>query len=128
MGLQGGGHEAIVVAARLYDTVGPKQLATIEPDQFQSTLEQHVSFLRPVRPGQVSAHGRIVHRVGDTVFLEASLTNGDGELAATSAATAQVIRLMVGAKVMAAAALVHSLQPAHRPGASDGSRRRGQRS
>src|SRR5262245_20003194 len=81
------------VAAMLYDTVGPALLATLEPDRFQSTLELHVSFLRPVQPGRVSAHGRIVHRVGDTVFLEASLTNGDGELAATSAATAQVIRL-----------------------------------
>ena len=34
-----------------------------------------------------------IHRVGDTVFLEASLTNGDGELAAISTATAQVIPL-----------------------------------
>ena len=49
--------------------------------------------LRPVRPGRVSAHGRIIHRVGDTVFLEASLTNADGELAAISTATAQVIQL-----------------------------------
>src|SRR5262245_49690547 len=116
----------------LHDTVGPALLATIEPDQFQSTLEQHVSFLRPVRPGQVPAHGRIVHRVGDTVFLEASLTNGDGELAATSATTAQVIRLMVGATRREPrwpprpSGTVPN--PAHRPGASDGSRRRGQRS
>ena len=83
----------VFVAAMLYDTVGPALLATVEPDQFQSTLEQHVSFLRPVRPGRVSAHGRIIHRVGDTVFLEASLTNADGELAAISTATAQVIQL-----------------------------------
>ena len=81
------------VAAMLYDTVGPALLATIEPDQFQSTLEHHVSFLRPVRPGRVTAHGRIIHRVGDTVFLEASLTNADGEVSAISTATAQVIPL-----------------------------------
>ena len=51
------------VAAMLYDNVGPALLATVEPDEFQSTLEQHVSFLRPVRPGRVTAHGRIIHRV-----------------------------------------------------------------
>jgi hypothetical protein len=31
-------------AAMLYDTVGPALLATLEPDQFQSTLDIHVSF------------------------------------------------------------------------------------
>ena len=35
-------------AAMLYDTVGPALLATLEPDQFQSTLEMSVHFLRPV--------------------------------------------------------------------------------
>jgi uncharacterized protein (TIGR00369 family) len=81
------------VAAMLYDTVGPALLATVDPDQFQSTLDHHVSFLRPVRPGRVTALGRIVHRVGDTVFLEASLTNADAQLAAVSTATARVIPL-----------------------------------
>ncbi|HEV8167006.1 MAG TPA: PaaI family thioesterase [Actinomycetota bacterium] len=37
-------------AAMLYDTVGPALLATLEPDQFQSTLQLDVHFLRPVRP------------------------------------------------------------------------------
>jgi acyl-coenzyme A thioesterase PaaI-like protein len=34
------------VAAMLFDTVGPALLATLEPDQFQSTLQLNVSFLR----------------------------------------------------------------------------------
>jgi acyl-coenzyme A thioesterase PaaI-like protein len=37
------------VAAMLYGTVGPALLATLEPDQFQSTLELNVNVLRPVR-------------------------------------------------------------------------------
>lgn len=41
------------VAAMLYDTVGPALLATLEPDEFQSTLQLNVSFLRPVRPGRL---------------------------------------------------------------------------
>jgi acyl-coenzyme A thioesterase PaaI-like protein len=65
-------------AAMLYDTVGPALLATLEPDQFQSTLQLSVSLLRPVRPGRITAKGRIVHRDGDLAFLEASLFDADG--------------------------------------------------
>ena len=81
------------VAATLYDTVGPALLATLEPDQFQSTLELHVNFLRPVRPGRVVAKGRVVHRNGDLAFLEASLFDRQGALIATATATARVIAL-----------------------------------
>jgi uncharacterized protein (TIGR00369 family) len=81
------------VAAMLYDTVGPALLATLEPDQFQSTLQLSVSFLRPVRPGRVLGKGRVVHRDGDQVFLEASLTDTDGAVIATATATARVIAL-----------------------------------
>ena len=81
------------VAAMLYDTVGPALLATLEPDQFQSTLELGVHFLRPVRPGTVIGKGRIVHRDGDLVFLEASLIDADGATIATATATSRVIPL-----------------------------------
>jgi uncharacterized protein (TIGR00369 family) len=80
------------VAAMLYDTVGPALLATLEPDQFQSTLQLNVSFMRPVRPGRIAAKGRIVHRDGDLVFLEASLLDGDAVIAGATA-TARVIPL-----------------------------------
>lgn len=66
------------VAAMLYDTVGPALLATLEPDQFQSTVEMNVSFLRPVRPERVIGKGRVVHRDGDMAFLEASLLDVTG--------------------------------------------------
>src|SRR5207244_3036613 len=61
------------VAAMLYDTVGPALLATLERDQFQSTLDLNVQFLRPVRPGKLIGKGRVVHRHGDMAFLGASL-------------------------------------------------------
>jgi uncharacterized protein (TIGR00369 family) len=81
------------VAAMLYDTVGPALLATLEPGQLQSTLQFNVSFLRPVRPGRLIGKGRIVHRDGDMVFLEASLVDADGAVIATASATAWVIAL-----------------------------------
>jgi uncharacterized protein (TIGR00369 family) len=81
------------VAAMLYDTVGPALLATLAPDQFQSTLQMSVSFLRPVRPGRLTGKGRIVHRDGDLANLEASLAGAGGRVIATATATARVIPL-----------------------------------
>jgi uncharacterized protein (TIGR00369 family) len=80
-------------AAMLYDTVGPALLATLEPDQFQSTLQLNVSFLRPVRPGRIVGKGRVVHRDGDLVLLEASLLDAQEQVIATATATARVIAL-----------------------------------
>jgi uncharacterized protein (TIGR00369 family) len=73
--------------------VGPALLATLEPDQFQSTLELNVQFLRPVRPGRVIGKGRVVHREGDLAFLEASLLDSQGATIARAIATARVVAL-----------------------------------
>ncbi len=81
------------VAAMLYDTVGPALLATLEADQFQSTLELNVNFLRPVRPGRVVGKGQVVHRDGDMAFLEASLIDSQEAVIATATAIARVIAL-----------------------------------
>lgn len=80
------------VAAMLYDTVGPALLATVEADEFQSTLQLNVTFLRPVRPGRLVGRGRVVHRRGDIVALEATLFDGDSTIASATA-TAVVIPL-----------------------------------
>ncbi|WP_040691778.1 PaaI family thioesterase [Nocardia vinacea] len=79
------------LAAMLYDTVGPALLATLEPDQFQSTLDLNVAFLRPVRPGRLIGRGKVVHREGDIAHLQADLADGEGALVATATATARVI-------------------------------------
>lgn len=81
------------LAAMLYDTVGPALLATIEPDQFQSTHEFNVTFLRPARPGRLRGSGRVVQRDGDLAHLEARLTAPEGTLIATATAVARVIAL-----------------------------------
>jgi uncharacterized protein (TIGR00369 family) len=81
------------LAAMLYDTVGPALLATLPPDQFQSTLQFNVNFLRPVRPGRITGKGRIVHRDGDLVYLEASLHDDDQAVIAVATAIARVIPL-----------------------------------
>jgi uncharacterized protein (TIGR00369 family) len=79
------------LAAMLFDTVGPALLATLTPEKFQSTLELHTAFLRPVRPGRIGARGRVVHRDGDLAHLAAELTDSAGLLVATATAVARVI-------------------------------------
>lgn len=81
------------LSAMLYDTVGPALLATLGPDEFQSTLELKVDFLRPARPGRLLGKGRVVRREGDLAFLEASLLDADHLTLATASATARVIAL-----------------------------------
>jgi uncharacterized protein (TIGR00369 family) len=81
------------IAAMLYDTVGPALLATLEPDEFQATLDLSVHFLRPLRPGRVVGKGRVVHRTGDMAYVEARLVGDDQETIATAAANARVIPL-----------------------------------
>jgi uncharacterized protein (TIGR00369 family) len=79
------------LAAMLYDTMGPALLATLEPDQFQSTLDLQVSFLRPARPGRFVGSGRVVRRIGAIAHLEASLADADRALIATATSVACVI-------------------------------------
>ncbi len=81
------------LAAMLYDTVGPALLATLNPDQFQSTLDLHVRFLRPVRPCRIVGKGRVVYRDADIAFLEAVLQDSSAATLAVATATAKVIPL-----------------------------------
>jgi acyl-coenzyme A thioesterase PaaI-like protein len=76
----------------LFDTVGPA-LATLEPDQFIATLEMATRFLRPARPGRLTARGRIVQRDGDIVFVDADLAGADCVIVATATATIRVVPL-----------------------------------
>jgi uncharacterized protein (TIGR00369 family) len=81
------------VAAMLYDTVGPALLATLRPDEFQSTHHFAVHFLQPVHPGRLVGKGRVVARDGSLAHLEGSLFNAESQLVATATAIARVIAL-----------------------------------
>ncbi|WP_433164177.1 PaaI family thioesterase [Kribbella sp. CA-247076] len=85
------------LAAMLFDTVGPALLATLAPDEFQSTQELTVRFLRPVRPGRLRAVGRVVERQGDRAQLEATLLDDQDNTVATATAFAVVVPLRTAA-------------------------------
>ena len=79
------------LAAMLFDTVGPALLASLGPDEFQETLDLTCSFLRPTRPGRIVGTGRVVARIDDFAFLDATLTDADGVTVATGTATSRVV-------------------------------------
>ena len=57
-----------------------------------------MTFLRPVRPGRVLAHGRILYRADDLAHLEAFLVDPRQQATiATATAVARVIPLQAAA-------------------------------
>ena len=79
-------------AAMLYDTLGLALIATLEPNQFISTIELKGSFLQPVLSGRIVGKGRVVHRDGDVAFLEGLLENPDEATVATDTATRVIVK------------------------------------
>lgn len=78
------------LAAMLDDTLGPALAICLPPDRFAPTLDLHVQFLRPARPGTIIGHGRVVKRGREICFLAGELTDSGGELIATATATARI--------------------------------------
>jgi len=80
------------LAVMLDEAMGPAALSVLGPGFMVPTLELKVNFIRPGRPGRMVADARVVHRGNSVVFLEASLSDGDGALIATASATARIVR------------------------------------
>ncbi|SEK42490.1 PaaI family thioesterase [Nonomuraea pusilla] len=78
------------LAAMLDDTLGPALVATLREDQFAPTLDLHVQFLRPARPGRLTGRGRVVKRGKEICFLSGELHSADDTLLAVATATARV--------------------------------------
>lgn len=78
------------LAAMLDDTLGPALVATLPENQFAPTVDLHVQFLRPARPGRLLGRGRIVQRGKDICFLAGELIGPDGRPVAVATATARI--------------------------------------
>lgn len=78
------------LAAMLDDTLGPALVATLEPGQFAPTLDLHIQYLRPARPGRLIGRGRITRRGNDVAFLAGELADEHGTVLAVASATAQI--------------------------------------
>ena len=86
------------LAAMLDDTMGPAMFIYSEGRQFTPTIELHVSFLAPVRPGPLYAEGQVVQAGKSIAFLEGRLMDLSGTLIARATASA---RLVAAEKVLA---------------------------
>jgi uncharacterized protein (TIGR00369 family) len=78
------------LTAMLDDTLGPALVATLGPDQFALTVDLHVQFLRPARPGRLTGRGRVVRRGQDVAFLAGELRDDSGQIVAAATATALI--------------------------------------
>ncbi|MEZ0364455.1 PaaI family thioesterase [Mycobacterium sp. pUA109] len=78
------------LAAMLDDTLGPALVATLDDGQFAPTLDLHVQFLAPARPGRLVGRGRIVKRRRDIAFLAGELVDDGETIVATATATATI--------------------------------------
>jgi uncharacterized protein (TIGR00369 family) len=78
------------LAAMLDDTLGPALVATLPENQFAPTLDLHVQFLRPARPGRLLGRGRIVQRGKEVCFLAGELIAPNGKAVAVATATARI--------------------------------------
>jgi uncharacterized protein (TIGR00369 family) len=79
------------VAAMLDDTMGPAVFAMGKGEIFAPTLDLHVSFIRPARPGAFTGKARVVSLGRSVAFLEGELFDADGTLVARASATARVL-------------------------------------
>jgi uncharacterized protein (TIGR00369 family) len=78
------------VAAMLDDTLGPALVAGLRPGDFAPTLDLHVQFLQPARPGRLYGHGRVVRRGRNVAFLAGEILDDEGAIIAMATATAQI--------------------------------------
>jgi len=80
------------LAAMLDDTLGPALVATLGDGEWAPTIDLHVQFLRPAKPGALRGIGRVVRRGRDIAFLAGELQTETGEIVATATASALIRR------------------------------------
>ena len=68
--------------------MGP--LAGLNPGDFAPTMDLHVQFLRPARPGRLVGRGRVVRRARDVGFLAGELLDEQGAVVAVATATVEI--------------------------------------
>jgi len=79
------------LAAMLDDTMGPAVFVMTDGKFFPPTLDLHVSFLAPTRPGRLVGEGRVTQLGKSIAFLEGALFDASGTIVARASATAKLV-------------------------------------
>jgi uncharacterized protein (TIGR00369 family) len=77
-----------LIAAMLDDTLGPAVFAMSGGKRMTTTIDLHLHYVRPVRPGRVTATAKVINLGSRIAFVEGRLFDPDGRLAATATASA----------------------------------------
>ena len=78
------------LAAMLDDTMGPAVFAMTEGRLYSPTIDMHVSFLTPARPGRLVGEGRVGQLGKSIAFVEATLSDAAGQPVARATCTARL--------------------------------------
>lgn len=78
------------LAAMLDDSMGPAMFIYSEGRVFSPTIEMHVSFLAPARPGPLYGEGQVVQAGESIAFLEGRLMDLSGTVVARATASARL--------------------------------------
>jgi uncharacterized protein (TIGR00369 family) len=79
------------LAAMLDDTMGPAMFIMGDGKLFTPTIDLHVSFIAPAKPGPIIGEGQVVQAGKSVAFLEGRLTDASGALLARATATARLV-------------------------------------
>lgn len=80
-----------LLAAMLDDTMGPAVFIQSDGRLFTPTIDLHVSFLAPARPGPLFGEGQVIQTGKSIAFLEGRLSDADGVLVARGTASARLV-------------------------------------
>lgn len=79
------------LAAMLDDTMGPAAFIHGQGAIFTPTIDMHVTFLAPAKPGRLTGEGRVVQMGKTIAFMEATLTDEAGVVVAKATCSARVV-------------------------------------
>ena len=80
-----------ILGAMLDDVTASLVTATATGEERCATLDLHLSFLRPVLPGEVQASARLVRRGREICNVQGELVQ-DGKVVATATASCMLVR------------------------------------
>jgi uncharacterized protein (TIGR00369 family) len=79
------------LAAMLDDTMGPAVFAMTRGELYTATIDMHVTYLAPARPGPFIGEGRVTQLGRTVAFIEASLRDWEGAVVAKATSAARLV-------------------------------------
>ena len=79
------------LAAMLDDAIGPAILVKSKGKSYATTIDLHVHYLRPVRPGPIEVEARVVQIGRSIAFAEGDLFDSRGRLCARATCSSMIV-------------------------------------